>query len=299
MAVSLVGTVLLLAGSAASAQEVNPGPSSSNWPPFSPAVPDRSVPAKPGLPSVVLLPDHPTPTPTPAPTPAPSPAFTQPSAQAGGWQPTLPRAAGGSAATAPLAPSAELQTRPGGESRTPYIRQMRLQGEMRGEETQDYQIQLEVPGPDRLFRRESERALQMRIQQEARGRSNLDRITFPAEPELTTEAYTPRSYPPMTEVVEPFYVCYGRLDFEEKNSERYGWDLGILQPFVSTTCFFWDAATIPYKLGSYPFRWWDCDTGYCLPGDPVPYLLYPPEITVRGGLLEAGTVVALFAIFPG
>jgi hypothetical protein len=178
---------------------------------------------------------------------------------------------------------------------------MRLQepGMRGGDESADYQIQLEVPGPDRLFRRESESDLQRRIQQEARQRSNMDRVTFPDEPVLSSEAYVARAFPPATEVVEPYYVCYGRLHFEEVNSERYGWDLGIIQPFVSTAVFFCDAATIPYVLGSHPFRCWDCNTGFCLPGDPVPYLLYPPEITLSGGIVEAGTVVALFAIFPG
>jgi hypothetical protein len=30
----------------------------------------------------------------------------------------------------------------------------------------------------------------------------------------------------------------------------------------------------------------------------VPYLIYPIEWSVTGGLLEAGTIVGLYAIFP-
>jgi hypothetical protein len=295
MAVSLLAGFVLLAGSAVSAQQASPTTGGAHWPPFTPAAPDRSEPAPPpvppavGLPSVVLLPEHPTPVP-----PAPVSSSGMP---AGSWQPNLPMPAGSAVALAPMSPSPAPQMRPA----QPYIRQMRLQdmGLRGGDENVDYQIQLEVPGPDRLFRRESEQSLQMRIQQEARGRSNLDRIAFPDEPVLSTDTYTARVFPPATQVVEPFYVFYGRLDFEDVNSERYGWDLGLIQPVVSAGIFFKDAALIPYKLGSFPFRWWDCNTGYCLPGDPVPYLVYPPEITLSGGLLEAGTAIALVAIFPG
>jgi hypothetical protein len=31
----------------------------------------------------------------------------------------------------------------------------------------------------------------------------------------------------------------------------------------------------------------------------VPYLLYPPDLSLPGTVLEAGAVVALIAIFPG
>jgi hypothetical protein len=108
-----------------------------------------------------------------------------------------------------------------------------------------------------------------------------------------------RTFPPAQEVVEPYYVCYNRLLFEERNSERYGWDLGFIQPFVSAGAFYWDVVALPYHLGTEPCRHYECGAGYCLPGDPVPYLLYPPELSLTGTVLEAGTIVALFGIFPG
>ena len=55
---------------------------------------------------------------------------------------------------------------------------------------------------------------------------------------------------------------------------------------------------LPYHIGTQPCRCYECSAGYCLPGDPVPYLLYPPELSLSGFLLEAGTVVSLAAIFP-
>jgi hypothetical protein len=167
------------------------------------------------------------------------------------------------------------------------------------QELPEYQIQLEPPGPERLFRLESEQTLQERMRQEARQRPTLERINFPEEPVLSTQAYAARPFPPAQELVEPNYVCYRRLYFEDKNSERYGWDLGFIQPFVSAGIFYWDVVTLPYHMGTDPCRKFECSAGYCLPGDAVPYLLYPPELNLTGIAAEAGTIVALFAIFPG
>jgi len=162
-----------------------------------------------------------------------------------------------------------------------------------------YKIQLEPPGPDRVFKLDSEEAFRERLRQEGRQRPTRERIEFPEEPVVSREAYTARSFPPMTEVAEPHYLCYQRLLFEDLNSERYGWDLGFIQPVVSAGLFYWDMATLAYHVGTEPCRKYECSAGYCLPGDPVPYLIYPPELSLTGTVFEAGTIVALFAIFPG
>ena len=99
-------------------------------------------------------------------------------------------------------------------------------------------------------------------------------------------------------LTEPANVCYGRLYFEQTNFERYGWDLGYVQPALSYALFFWDAFLLPAHMFNDPCRKNDCSRGYCLPGDPVPYLLYPPQITLTGMLAEAGAIVAVCAIFP-
>jgi hypothetical protein len=114
---------------------------------------------------------------------------------------------------------------------------------------------------------------------------------------LTKAPYSPRAYQPGVEQVEPMYVCYDRLYFENKNSDRYGWDLGFIQPFVSAAKFYTDFVFLPYNYGTRPCQRYEADAGYCLPGDPVPYLIYPVELSVTGGLLEAGTVVGLAAMF--
>jgi len=170
------------------------------------------------------------------------------------------------------------------------------------EEGQEYEVQLEPPGPLRLFRLESEKALQERMRQEVRERtppgSAPERIVFPEEPVITRQLYAGRTFPPGNLQVEPIYLCYGRLYFEQINAERYGWDLGPIHPLISTAGFCWDLLTLPYHLGTEPCRRYECSAGYCLPGSPVPLLLYPPELSLTGLALEAGTVTALFAIFP-
>ena len=166
------------------------------------------------------------------------------------------------------------------------------------EEEQGVRIQLEPPGPDRIFgRRDSERSLQERIRQDVR-QQRMTPFEFPEEPILTTQRYAGRVFPPMTETVEPNYLCYKRLYFEDKNSERYGWDLGFIQPVVSAGIFFWDSATLPYRMGTELCRKYECNSGYCMPGDPVPYLLYPPIWSVTGGAAEIAAVIAIAAIFP-
>jgi hypothetical protein len=125
-----------------------------------------------------------------------------------------------------------------------------------------------------------------------------ERAIFPEETVITRERYAGRSFPPGYMVVEPTYLCYGRLYFEQKNLERYGWDLGPVTPLVSTAGFYWDLVTLPYHMWTAPCRQYECNAGYCLPGDPVPLLLYPPELSLTGLVAEAGVVTAMFAIFP-
>lgn len=167
------------------------------------------------------------------------------------------------------------------------------------QEASNLTVPLEPPGPDRLFRLESEKSYMERIEQEHLQGPEHDRVEFPEEPPVSTDRYQPRMFPRSTEFVEPNYVCYKRLYFEQLNAERYGWDLGIIHPLLSAGIFYWDLVTLPYHMGTEPFRKFECSAGYCLPGDPVPLLLYPPEFSVTGTVLEAGTIVSLFAIFPG
>ncbi len=161
-----------------------------------------------------------------------------------------------------------------------------------------YQIPIEPPGPQKLFRLESEESLMERMRQEALGRTPRERIVFPQEPILSRDTYTGRFWPTMNMKVEPAYVCYNRLLFEQKNFERYGWDLGPATVALSPALFYIDGAMAPYNLFKDPCRHHECNAGYCLPGDPVPLLLYSPGLSLSGSVMEAGAILAILAIFP-
>jgi hypothetical protein len=175
-------------------------------------------------------------------------------------------------------------------------------GGLYGQETGlgEYQIQLEPPGLERIGRIDTEAELQERIRQETKERNPMERVTFPDEPVLSRDTYYGRgaAWPHTTELVAPNYVCYGRLLFQQTNMERYGWDLGILSPVISGAEFFFDVFTLPYHVATAPWRCYESSAGYCLPGDPVPLLLYPPELSVTGTIGEAAALLGVLAIFP-
>ena len=93
-------------------------------------------------------------------------------------------------------------------------------------------------------------------------------------------------------------MAHKRLMFEQINYERYGWDLGIVDPPLSAAKFFADVVMLPYHAYTDPFRHFDTGAGYCLPGDPVPLLIYPPELSATGALAETAAVLTVFAVFP-
>jgi hypothetical protein len=160
-------------------------------------------------------------------------------------------------------------------------------------------IQLESPGLGRLSRLDSDERLQRRIEQLDPNAVHV----FPEPPILSRDRYAGRNHlwQPRQMTVEPNYVYYGKLQsfFEDKNAERYGWDLGPLSIPVGLTKFASDVALFPAKAFSDPCRLHDCSAGHCLPGDPVPFMLYPPEIaTVTGTAAELAVIGALIVIFP-
>ncbi|MGE3804360.1 MAG: hypothetical protein AB7K24_06785 [Gemmataceae bacterium] len=124
-----------------------------------------------------------------------------------------------------------------------------------------------------------------------------DRIYFP-KTALPEEPLVARSWLPQAALVEPNFVCYRPLYFEDKNTERYGWDFSIFQPIVSTGKFYLDLVTLPYQMGAHPPCFCECNTGYFLPGDPVPYMLYVPPPSLAGAAAQTAVVVGGVAIFP-
>ncbi len=188
--------------------------------------------------------------------------------------------------------------KPSGGPRPPEAQQVQGTRPPGGVDIDEFQAQIEPPDFARLIRLESEDALRERMRQEKRDRGTGERSVFPEDRPITEDRFASRKFPNQKLVAEPNYVCYRRLFFEEKNAERYGWDVGGLQPFLSAGAFFSDFVTLPYHMASGSGRCCETGAGECLPGDPVPYLLYPPGLSAKGALAEAGAILGLVAIFP-
>jgi hypothetical protein len=154
----------------------------------------------------------------------------------------------------------------------------------------------DLPGLQRFTQLQSEEMLKQRMIQEARRRG--ERLEFPEDPPPPKQVIVARRWPPLREVAEPSFVMHGRLFFEQPAFERYGWDLGIIQPVVSAGLFYWDAFTLPYNWGTHPFQRYESSAGHCLPGDPVPLLLPPPEIRVSGLVAQTSALFGVFLAFP-
>jgi hypothetical protein len=127
-------------------------------------------------------------------------------------------------------------------------------------------------------------------------------VRFPAGPivggGVPYQAKT-STYPPMRAQHEALYVVHRRLHFEEKNAERYGWDLGIIQTFVSAAYFYKDVLLWPNSLASgVAYGFWDTNAGKCLPGSPTPYMLYPPGLTITGSVVEGLFVTGVAFAIP-
>lgn len=162
----------------------------------------------------------------------------------------------------------------------------------------DEEASLELPGPSRQFSRRSEKEVFEEIRLQARRKPGTIRPIFPEDLPISKDKYVGRYWSPMIETVEPNYVGHGRLIFEQQNFERGGWDFGIAQPLISLGVFYGDIATLPYQYWTRPFQRYDSSAGKCLPGDPTPLLLYPPELSLAGGVAEAATVAGTLLIFP-
>jgi hypothetical protein len=138
---------------------------------------------------------------------------------------------------------------------------------------------LTEPTLQRVYRVESEEAWRARIRAELE-RPGQAPVVFPEEVALPDELPDERGGPLKHAIAEPAYVCYQRLPFERKNTERYGWEIGPIQPAISATAFYFDLLAEPLYLLNDPLRCYECSAGQCLPGDPVPLRLALPTLGV-------------------
>ncbi|HEY1186349.1 MAG TPA: hypothetical protein VGE74_01775, partial [Gemmata sp.] len=128
-------------------------------------------------------------------------------------------------------------------------------------------------------------------------------LVFPLLPQVDPSGAPYQSktvtYAPRQLLIEPGYVVHRRLHFEDRNAERAGWDMGPLSTIVSAGRFYRGVLLWPASLASgATFGFWDTSAGKCLPGSPSPYYLYPPNLTVTGGLAEAGILTGFSFLFP-
>lgn len=126
-------------------------------------------------------------------------------------------------------------------------------------------------------------------------------LRFPPIPDVgggATYVAKTSNYLPMQATYDSLYVIHRRLHFEDKNTERYGWDLGIVQPFVSAMTFYKDVLLWPNSLtAGFAYGFYDTSAGKCMPGSPTPYMLYPPGLTITGSAVEGLIITgAAFAI---
>ncbi len=124
-------------------------------------------------------------------------------------------------------------------------------------------LRLTPPTPAVLFRLEPETALRERIRKEALADPKLPRPEFPEDRSPGPAVVTPRFWPWHTRLVEPNYLCYGRLYFQQTQAERYGRSLGVMQPFVSAGVFYYDVLAFPLRAMFWPCRPYECSAdGY-------------------------------------
>ena len=157
-------------------------------------------------------------------------------------------------------------------------------------------VRIDLPGPQRLFQRDSEAQFFERIAQETKKQKS--RAIFPEEPVLSKQPFQPRNFPHMEERVEPGYVCHGRLLYEQPNFERIGYDFGILQPAICLGVFYYDTALLPYHVFSDLSCRGECNVGKCLPLDQAPLLLPIERFSVTGLVGQAGAVFGGVFLFP-
>lgn len=124
-------------------------------------------------------------------------------------------------------------------------------------------LRLVPPTPAVLFRLDSEQALRDRIRKEAATNPKLPRPEFPPDRPSSPAEVPPRAWPWYTRLVEPNYLCYGRLYFQQVQSERYGHDAGVVQPLLSAGLFYADVLMLPLRVVCWPLQPYECSAdGY-------------------------------------
>lgn len=122
---------------------------------------------------------------------------------------------------------------------------------------------------------------------------------FPESCPLPDEYYVRKAPTPITFTWKASALCHKPLYFEDVQLERYGHSVcPIFQPAISGVRFWLTIPILPYLMGTYPPNECIYDLGYYRPGSCAPHMLQPIPISLRGGLIQAGTTVGFFYLFP-
>jgi hypothetical protein len=170
-------------------------------------------------------------------------------------------------------------------------------GSGQGQDTDSVEEGLEPPSREELFRLESETSYLQRHQMRKRIQQRNPEYGMPSDRPITG-VLSPRTFAPSEAIVFPSYVVYHPLYFQQINAERYGWELGVFQPLVSTAQFYGDVLLLPYKTATNPPWTCDANVGYNIPGNPEPLRFLTVPFSWRGVAAQAGAAVAGAAIFP-
>lgn len=217
----------------------------------------------------------------------------------------VPQTLGYQKSAEPTVPAAGIPAIPVSSIRTPdpELPPINIEATKVGAQTEvattEPMVKILTPKREDVFRLEGDAAMNARIQKELGDKKDPFPPIYAIS--LVSTPYAPKTgqYPPMQAKLEPTYVVHRRLYFEDKNTERGGWDLGALQPFASTASFVRHVVFLPHNYASGLWRnRWDTNAGKCMPGDKTPLYLYPPGFTVSGLMFQSSVLVGLPFIFP-
>lgn len=88
------------------------------------------------------------------------------------------------------------------------------------------------------------------------------------------------------------------LYFEQPNLERYGYDWGLAQPWISAAQFYVKIPLLPYMMVVHPPRERVYSLGYYRPGSRAPYQFNWPEVRLDAAIVETAFITGLVFLIP-
>jgi hypothetical protein len=96
----------------------------------------------------------------------------------------------------------------------------------------------------------------------------------------------------------PWTLCYRPLYFEEVGLERYGREVGCIQPGVSAVHFFFGVGLLPYKIVSRFPTSCQCSNGFSRCGDVPPPGYIDNRVHLDAAAIEAALLAGIVLALP-